>query len=76
LEVGIARENPAAMLPGADGVLVQPAPHRTVADARDESALLNLPPDVSHALKKTFCKTLFSLRTPSAACGGWDAQKV
>lgn len=33
----------------------------------------NLP--IAVILKKTFCNLLFPLRTTSAACGGWDAEK-
>jgi len=31
-EVRIAREYPSALVPGTDGVLTEPAPHRLVAD--------------------------------------------
>lgn len=41
-EVRIAREDPGAMLPGSNRSLVQPAPHRSVADARDDAAVLRL----------------------------------
>jgi hypothetical protein len=49
LKLGITREDPAAVLPGPDGVLVQPAPHGAVADARHQPALLDLSPHVGHA---------------------------
>jgi hypothetical protein len=49
LELGIAREDPAAMLPGSDGVFVQPAPHGAIADARDQPTLFDFSPHVGHA---------------------------
>ena len=49
LEVGIAREDPAAVLPGADRVLVQPAPHRAVADACDQARALDISRHIGHA---------------------------
>jgi hypothetical protein len=36
LEVRVPRKDPAAVLPGADRIFVQPAPHRAVADARHQ----------------------------------------
>ena len=46
---GSRREDPAAVLPGPDRVLVQPAPYRAIADARHQSAALGLPRHVGHA---------------------------
>ena len=45
----IAGKDPAAMLPGADGVLVQPTPHRTVADASREPVDSAIPRPHRHA---------------------------
>ena len=40
-EVRVAREDPTAMLPRTDGVLVQPAPNGLVADAGDDTGAAN-----------------------------------
>ena len=48
-EVGITRKDPRTVLPGADGVVVQPAPDRLVTDSRDNAVTLNLPHDVGRA---------------------------
>ena len=45
-EIWSAREDPGAVLPGANGVLVQPAPHGGVADARDDAAVLRFAHDI------------------------------
>ena len=45
-EIRIAREDPGAVLPGSNGVLVQPAPHRRVAEARNDAALLRFAHDI------------------------------
>ena len=45
-EIRVAREDPGAVLPGANGVLVQPAPHRGVADARDDARVLRFARDI------------------------------
>ena len=49
LEVGVAREDPAAMLPRADRILVQPAPDRAVADARHQASALRMARHIGHA---------------------------
>ena len=49
LEVRIAREDPAAVLPRSDGVLVQPAPDRAVADSRDQARALSVSSHVGDA---------------------------
>ena len=49
LELGIARKEPAAVLPRPDGVLVQPTPHRAVADARHQPRALGLSRHIGHA---------------------------
>ena len=41
-EMGVSRENPAAMLPRADGVLMEPAPDGGPADAGDQPGLAHL----------------------------------
>lgn len=48
-EVQIAGKYPAAMLPGADGVFVEPPPHRLVTDGCDDGAALRLAHDVCGA---------------------------
>src|SRR5713101_263017 len=45
-EVRVARKDPAPMLPGADGILTEPAPHRLVADGGDQPAAFDLAGDV------------------------------
>jgi len=45
-EIRIAREDPGAVLPGPNGVLVQPAPHGGVTDARNDAALLRFAHDI------------------------------
>ena len=42
LKVRVAREYPAAMLPWADRVFVQPPPDRTVTDARNQPCVLGM----------------------------------
>ena len=49
LEVRIARKDPAAVLPRANGVLVQPTPYRAVADAGHQARALRVSSDVGHA---------------------------
>jgi len=49
LEVRVAREKPAAMMPGPDGVLREPTPHGRFADRSDDPALHGLPLDLRHA---------------------------
>jgi hypothetical protein len=48
-EVRIARKDPGAVLPGANGVLVEPAPHRLVADRGHDAGALRLANDVGRA---------------------------
>jgi hypothetical protein len=48
-EIRIAREDPSAVLPGADGVCVEPAPHRLVADRGHDAGALCLAHDVGRA---------------------------
>ena len=43
------RKNPAAVLPGSDGVLVQPAPDGRIADAGHQSGLHGVAGDLRHA---------------------------
>src|SRR6266478_3208363 len=45
-EIRIARKDPGAVLPGPNGVFVQPAPYRCVADARNDAAVLRFAHDV------------------------------
>ena len=45
-EGGIARKDPGAVLPRADGVFVEPAPHRGVAEGGDEAGALGFAHDV------------------------------
>ena len=49
LEVGVTREDPAAMLPWADRIFVQPSPNRAVTDTRDQTRLLRVPRHVTDA---------------------------
>src|SRR5256712_14072974 len=49
LESGIAGEQPAAMVPGSNGVLAQPPPEGGFADRRHEPALNRLPLDLGDA---------------------------
>src|SRR5713101_354626 len=48
-EVRIAREDPGAVLPGPNGVFVEPAPHRLVADRGHDAGALRLANDVRGA---------------------------
>jgi class 3 adenylate cyclase len=48
-EVRIAREDPGAVLPRANGIFVEPAPHRLVADRGHNAAALRLANDVGRA---------------------------
>lgn len=45
----VAREDPGAMLPWPDGILVEPTPHRLVADRGDKAAALSLAHDIGRA---------------------------
>ena len=45
-EVGIAREDPTAVIPGPNGVLVQPSPDGASGNTRDQAGLANLTGDV------------------------------
>ena len=49
LEAWIAREDPAAMLPWADRVFMQPSPDRAVADARHQARLSRVTRHVGNA---------------------------
>ena len=50
LEMRIARDNPSAALPGADGkVFTQPTPDRAVADARHHARALRVSRHIGHA---------------------------
>lgn len=49
LEMRIARKDPAAVLPGADCVFVQPSPDRAVADARHQARALRVSRHIGHA---------------------------
>ena len=46
LELGVAGENPTAVLPGADGVLVQPTPNGRAADVRHQATRDDFPGQV------------------------------
>ncbi len=48
LELRVARKDPAAVLPGTDRVLVQPAPHGAVADARHQPRALGVSRHICH----------------------------
>ena len=48
-EVGITREDPRAVSPGADRVVVEPAPHGLVADRGDDPAALGF----AHNVRRT-----------------------
>ena len=48
-ELGIAGEDPTAMLPRTDGIVVEPAPHRLVADRCDDTGALRFAHDVGGA---------------------------
>lgn len=48
-EIPIAREYPAAMLPGADGIFFQPSPHSLVADGHDDTAAQSFADNVRSA---------------------------
>ena len=49
LELRIARKDPAAVLPGADRVFVQPTPDGAVANARHQAAALRVSCHIGHA---------------------------
>lgn len=48
LELRIARKDPAAVLPGADCIFVQPTPDRAVADARHQARALGVSRHIGH----------------------------
>jgi hypothetical protein len=48
-KLGITRENPAAVIPGTDGILVQPPPDRTAADGRNQASLTDLTGEIAGA---------------------------
>ena len=48
-EQGIPRKDPAAMVPGSDGILAEPAPDRRLANGGDQSALNGFSLQISHA---------------------------
>ena len=45
-EVGVAREDPAAMLPGPERVAAEPAPQGGATDLGDEALRNHVPPDL------------------------------
>lgn len=45
-EIRIAREDPTAVIPRANGVLVQPAPDGASGDGGDNAGLANMPRDI------------------------------
>jgi hypothetical protein len=49
LEVRVARKYPAAVLPRADRILMQPSLQGAVADARHQAAALSMPGHIGHA---------------------------
>ena len=49
LELRIARKYPATMLPGADGIFMQPTPHGAVADACHQASALGVSRHIGHA---------------------------
>lgn len=48
-EVGVARKDPTAVVPGANGVLVQPPPDGASRDAGDQAGLTDLAPELAGA---------------------------
>jgi len=48
-EQGIPGKEPAAMVPGPDGILAEPAPDRGLSNGSDQSALNGLSLQISHA---------------------------
>ncbi len=48
-EVRIAREDPRAVLPGADGIFGEPSPHRRVADGGHDARALRFAHEVADA---------------------------
>lgn len=48
-ELGVAREYPGAVMPRADGVLVNPAPHGFIADGGNDTTLLGIADDIRRA---------------------------
>ena len=48
-KVGVSREDPAAMLPGADRVFMKPSPYVTVAEGRDQARAASLSGDIRYA---------------------------
>ena len=48
-EVWGARKNPAPMLPGTDGVFIEPAPYRLVADRGNDANTLRFTREVCNA---------------------------
>ena len=48
-EVRIAREDPGAVLPGANGIFMEPPPHRRVADGGHDARALCLAHEVADA---------------------------
>ncbi len=42
----VARKDPTAVIPGPNGILMQPAPDRAAGDGRDQAGLTDLPSDV------------------------------
>src|SRR5215469_5201137 len=45
-ELGIAGEDPTTVIPGRDGVFLQPPPQRTPAAGRHQAAVLDLPDQI------------------------------
>ena len=48
-EARITRKDPAAVLPRADGVLIEPTPHRLITEGSNDTAALCLANDVCGA---------------------------
>src|ERR1035438_183004 len=50
LKVRVTRENPTAVLPGPDGIFLQPAPEGSTADAGHQTATDNVPDQIPPAV--------------------------
>jgi hypothetical protein len=48
-EAGVAGENPGAVLPGPDGVFMEPAPYGFIAQGGDDSAVARVAQDIRGA---------------------------
>lgn len=48
-ELGVARKNPGSVLPGADGIFVEPPPHGAATDGGDQAGLTGISGNVLRA---------------------------